>query len=113
MSDLCLRYVGNLPPGITVPQLTEFLNGAMKQMGISKDGQNSVITAWVAPDGHFAFAEVRTIEEANAAMLHLNGVQCGQFALRIGRPKGYNGMGSAVPMMGGPVAALAGKCWSC
>lgn len=84
-----------------MPQLTEFLNGAMKQIGISKDGQNSVITAWVAPDGHFAFAEMRTIEEANAAMLHLNGVQCGQLPLRIGRPKGYNGTASAIPMLGG------------
>lgn len=100
-------YIGNLPPGITVPQLAEFINSAMKQLGYSKDA-NSVITAWVSPDGHFAFVEVRTLDEAMAALTHLNGIQVGAYALRIGRPKGYSPTLSnsavAVPMQG----AMAG-----
>lgn len=96
-------YVGNLPPGISVPQLAEFINAALKQMGFNKDG-NSVVTAWVSPDGHFAFAEVKTVEEANAALIHLNGIQIGMYSLKVGRPKGYNANGGgsslAVPMQG-------------
>lgn len=108
-------YVGNLPPGITVPQLAEFLNAALKQLGISADG-NSVVTAWVSPDGHYGFVELKTIEEATAALAHLNGVQVGVHALRVGRPKGYNpvatigGSALAVPMQPSsnmPLSALS------
>lgn len=94
--------MGNLPPGITIPQLAEFLNVALKQMGAAKELQNSVVTAWVSPDGHYAFVELRTIEEANAALTYLNGTQVGIYSLKIGRPKGYNAASSnssvAVPM---------------
>lgn len=100
-------YVGNLPPGITVPQLAEFINTAFKQLGLSKDPTvNTVVTAWVSPDGHYAFVEMRTVEEATAALTYLNGIQVGVFSLKIGRPKGYGvgggAMGSAlaVPMQG-------------
>jgi splicing factor U2AF subunit len=96
-------YVGNLPPGITVPQLAEFLNTAFKQLGISKDPtQNTVITAWVSPESHYAFVELRTVEEATAALTYLNGIQVGMCSLKFGRPKGYTGATSsvAVPMMG-------------
>ena len=98
-------YVGNLPPGITVPQLAEFVNTAFKQLNLSKDPTlNTVVTAWVSPDGHFAFMELRTIEEATAALTYLNGIQVGAFNLKIGRPKGYNGSAAvssvAVPMVG-------------
>jgi splicing factor U2AF subunit len=89
------RYVGNLPPGITVPQLAEFLNSAMKQLGLAKD-LSSVVTAWVSPDGHYAFVELRSVEEATAALNYLNGVQVGVYSLKIGRPKGYNGGSSSV-----------------
>ena len=99
------RYVGNLPPGITVPQIAEFMNAAFKQMGLAKDStQNTVITAWVSPDGKFAFVELRSIEDATAALAHLNGIQVGAYSLRIGRPKGYSATGLpgasavAVPM---------------
>lgn len=96
-------YIGNLPPGITMQQLAEFLNAAMKQLGYSKD-LNSVVTAWVSPDGHYGFVEMRTMEEATAALQNLNGIQVGIYSLKIGRPKGYNpnaaivGSALAVPM---------------
>jgi len=83
-------YVGNLPPGLAVPQLSEFLNAAMKQIGVGKD-QGSVVTAWISPDAHYAFVEFRTVEEANAALNHLNGIQVGNYSLRFGRTKGYAG----------------------
>jgi splicing factor U2AF subunit len=78
------------------------MNAAMKQLGLARNGENSVVTAWVSPDGHFAFCELRSIDEATAALTHLNGVQVGVYALKIGRPKGYNPNtvvgGVAVPM---------------
>lgn len=71
-------------------------------MGVCKDVQPSVITAWVSPDGHYGFVELRTIEEANAALTYLNGIQVGIYSLKIGRPKGYNSTSTtssvAVPM---------------
>jgi len=94
-------YVGNLPPGITVPQLAEFLNTAFKQLNLCKDPtQNTVITAWVSTESHYAFVELRTIDEATAALTYLNGIQVGNFNLKFGRPKGYTGGVSslAVPM---------------
>jgi splicing factor U2AF subunit len=103
-------YVGNLPPGITVPQLAEFLNAAFKQLGLCKDAtQNTVITAWVSPESHYAFVELRTIEEATAALTYLNGIQVGMFSLKFGRPKGYTGGASslAVPMVGLPGTTTA------
>lgn len=84
-----------MPPGITVPQLAEFLNAAMKQLGLAKD-LSSVVTAWVSPDGHYAFVELRSVEEATAALSYLNGIQVGVYSLKIGRPKGYNGGSSSV-----------------
>lgn len=100
---LC-RYVGNLPPGIAVPQLSEFFNAAMKQYGLSKDNSNSVVTSWISPDGHYAFVEMRSIDEATAALANLNGIQIGAYSLKIGRPKGYTanpppaGLSSANPV---------------
>ncbi len=106
------RYVGNLPPGITLQQLAEFMNVALKKMGVAKDSQNSVVTAWVSPDGHYAFVELRTIEEANAALTYLNGIQVGVYNLKIGRPKGYNGASSsssvAVPMQSSTIIPASG-----
>jgi hypothetical protein len=106
-------YVGNLPPGITVPQLAEFMNAAMKQMNLTKDGQNSVVTAWVSPDGHFGFVELRSTDEATAALNCLNGIQVGMQALRVGRPKGYVGgavpaSNSAVPMQASMIIPFGG-----
>lgn len=67
----------------------------MKQLGLAQD-LSSVVTAWVSPDGHYAFVELRSVEEATAALTYLNGVQVGVYSLKIGRPKGYNGGSSSV-----------------
>lgn len=97
-------YVGNLPSGITVPQLAEFMNAALKHVGIASDLQ-SVVTAWVSPDGHYGFVELRSVEMATAALQQLNGIQVGMNTLKVGRPKGYNpAAASAVAV---PMASLA------
>ena len=64
-------YVGNLPPAVTVPQLIDFLNSAMRALGTTSP-RGSVVNAWLSMDGHYAFCELSTIEECNAALSYLN-----------------------------------------
>lgn len=81
-------YVGNLPPGVSIPQITDFVNCAMRQLGVTPGAPvGSVASAWVSGDGHYAFVELRTIDEANTAMAYLSGLQIGPFSLKVGRPK--------------------------
>lgn len=68
-------YLGNLPPNITSNQLMQMLNAALKKMEINVDSDgDSIISAWVSPDGvgHYAFVEFRSALEATAG-LALNG----------------------------------------
>lgn len=81
-------YVGNLPPNVEVPQLLEFLNAAMAAVGGALLPGPPAVKAWRSSDGHYAFVEFRTMEEASNAM-QLNGLNCMGFNLRIGRPKTY------------------------
>jgi splicing factor U2AF subunit len=101
-------YVGNLPPGVTVPQLAEFLNTVMKQVGLAKGNMGSVVTAWESSDGHYAFVEFRTIDETLGALTYLNGLQVGAHSLKVGRPKGYNGSSSSVAVPMGAVTSSIG-----
>lgn len=109
-----IRYIGNLPAGVTVSQLADFLNAALKQLGVAKEG-GSVVSCWVSGDGHYGFAELRTVEECNAALTYLSGVQIGINLIKVGRPKGYLGpsgmpmpMPLAVPGMMPPGGLLGG-----
>jgi RNA recognition motif-containing protein len=83
-----IRYVGNLPSGVSIPQIADFFNSAMKHLGLAAD-QNSVVSAWLSPDSTYAFLELRTISEAFVAITYLNGLQIGTQVLKVGRPKGY------------------------
>lgn len=81
-------YVGNLPPGVSIPQITDFLNVAMRKLGVTPSSPvGSVVSAWVSGDGHYSFIELRTVDEANTAMAYLSGLQIGPFTLKVGRPK--------------------------
>lgn len=81
---------------MTVSQLADFLNAALKQLGVAKES-GSVVSCWVSGDGHYGFAELRTVEECNAALTYLSGVQIGINLIKVGRPKGYLGP-SGMPM---------------
>jgi len=79
-------YVGNLPPGCTIIQLMQFLNAALKNLGICGE-QGCVVGAWINENGHFAFVEFRTIEESNQALIYIPGLQIAGYQLKAGRPK--------------------------
>lgn len=118
-------YIGNMPPGTTVPQLTDFINSTMKKMNLTIPSPfgGPVVSVWISTDGNYAFVELRTVEEASAALNHLGGVPLGGFQLRVGRPKTNStaqamnmigalplGVGSLLPVSGGtsvaPTAAV-------
>jgi len=96
-------YVGNLPAGITAPQLMQFLNQVSQAVKVNSLPGEPVLSATMGGGGLFAFVEFRTAEEA-ANGLRLNGVELLGCQLKVGRPKGYSGPESA----GGGQLALPG-----
>jgi len=46
--------------------LMELLNAALQKKGVNTNVPpgNSIIGAWISPDGHYAFVDFRTPEEA-------------------------------------------------
>eukprot|EP00428_Durinskia_dybowskii_P037025 CAMPEP_0170261796 /NCGR_PEP_ID=MMETSP0116_2-20130129/30780_1 /TAXON_ID=400756 /ORGANISM="Durinskia baltica, Strain CSIRO CS-38" /LENGTH=407 /DNA_ID=CAMNT_0010512863 /DNA_START=65 /DNA_END=1285 /DNA_ORIENTATION=+ len=96
-------YVGNLPAGITSPQLVQFLNQVAQAVKVNSLPGEPVLGATMGGGGLFAFVEFRTAEEA-ANGLRLNGVELLGCQLKVGRPKGYTGPesagGSGAPSLG-------------
>jgi len=87
-------YVGNLPAGITAPQLVQFLNQVAQAVKVNVLPGEPVLGATMGGGGLFAFVEFRTAEEA-ANGLRLNSVELLGCQLKVGRPKGYTGPESA------------------
>lgn len=83
-------YIGNLPSGVTIPQLIELLNNAMINLGLNKYPGPPVLSAWISNDGHYAFVEFRSIEEAQAGYALNDSCILGQ-PLKVGKPKNYAG----------------------
>uniref|UniRef100_A0A7S3WLH2 RRM domain-containing protein n=1 Tax=Strombidinopsis acuminata TaxID=141414 RepID=A0A7S3WLH2_9SPIT len=101
-------YVGNLPAGITAPQLTQFLNQVAQAVKVNSLPGEPVVGATLGGGGLFAFVEFRTAEEA-ANGLRLNGVELLNCQLKVGRPKGYTGPESAGGLGGVGQLALPGQ----
>ena len=92
--DLKKLYIGNLPIGLTSPILLQFLNSALMKLKPNLFYNGSpIVNCWISSDGHYAFIEFRTIEEANAGFI-LNGYKILDKPLKIGRPKSYLGLPS-------------------
>ena len=85
-------YIGNLPSGMTPPSLIKMLNIALLTLKPEDFSPGEpVINAWVSPDGHYAFVEFRTAEEATKGFI-LNGFKFLDVPLKVGRPKTYQGL---------------------
>jgi hypothetical protein len=85
-------YIGNLPNGMTPPSLIKMLNIALLTLKPEDFSPGEpVINAWVSPDGHYAFVEFRTAEEATKGFI-LNGFKFLDLPLKVGRPKTYQGL---------------------
>jgi splicing factor U2AF subunit len=82
-------HIGNTAPGLTPPQLQQFLNAAMHQ-GELITGEPGMCVTTTRCAGKFAFAEFRSVEECNNA-LNLNGIVLMGRPLRVARPRNYMG----------------------
>ena len=82
-------FIGNLPaPAPTEFQLKDFLSAAVQQAGMCTMPGTSLIQIRIQKN--FAFAEFRSVEEANLAM-NLNEIIYQNCALSVGRPSRYTG----------------------
>jgi splicing factor U2AF subunit len=91
-------YVGNLPPNVTATQLQEFLGTIIQQVGLAIQPGNPILSTWISTDGHFAFCEMRSVEECNMALLMNQLPLLGQ-PLKFGRPKGFAGPPQPMPIV--------------
>ena len=81
-------FVGNTPPGTSEALLMQFLNGAMRRVGLC--GQNDAPIQNCRTNQKFAFIELASNEDANKA-LNLNGIPFLGSCLRVSRPSKYAG----------------------
>lgn len=81
-------FIGNTTPEMTSTMLTDFLGTSMEQVGLTIAPGNPITACRVS--GKFAFVELRSAQEA-AAALNMNGIPFLGVALRVGRPSKYTG----------------------
>jgi splicing factor U2AF subunit len=81
-------FVGNTPPGCTELLLMQFLNGAMRRVGLCQQHETPILHVRVNPK--FSFIELSSPEAANKA-LNLNGIPFLGAVLKVSRPSKYVG----------------------
>lgn len=85
-------FVGNvLASGVSDAILKDFLNAAMKQVGLITGPDDPIVTCRM--NAKFGFIELRTPEDAKNA-LNLNGIPFMGQCLKISRPSKYVGPAS-------------------
>ncbi|VUZ57072.1 unnamed protein product [Hymenolepis diminuta] len=86
-------YIGSIPLGITPETMVAFFNTELRSRCLCQSVGDPVVCAQVNSERHFAFIELRSVEETTAA-LSLDGVNCLGSTLRIRRPRDYFPPGS-------------------
>ncbi len=81
-------YIGSIPLGITSETMVAFFNAELRARGLCQSIGEPVVCAQVNSERHFAFIELRSVEETTAA-LTLDGINCLGSTLRIRRPRDY------------------------
>jgi hypothetical protein len=71
----------------------------MVSMKANTQQGDPVLSAWISTDGHYAFVEFRSSEEANNGFMLNNLMVLGQ-PLKVGRPKTYQGAQGAMDESG-------------
>ena len=82
----------------------------MLSLKVIEEPGNPVVSTWISSDGHYAFVEFRTAEEANHGF-KLQGMNIQGQEIKIGRPKAYSGTMNALGIMSsmsGSNAAILG-----
>lgn len=85
-------YVGNIPLNLNDVELMELLNSALKEMGkdVGLFQDMPVVGVWISGDGHYAFVDFNTAENATQAFA-LQQVSIHGNYLKVGRPKNATG----------------------
>lgn len=81
-------FVGNTPQGTSEMLLIQFLNGAMRRIGLCPPEMSPILQCRV--NQKFAFVECQSIEYANKA-LNINGIPFLGACLKVSRPSKYTG----------------------
>jgi len=81
-------FVGNTPPGTSEMLLMQFMNGAMRRVGLVGPQETPILNCRV--NQKFAFIELVNNEAANKA-LNLNGIPFLGAILKVSRPSKYAG----------------------
>lgn len=81
-------FVGNVPPGTSEALLMQFLNGAMRRVGLCGPTDSPIISC--RTNAKFAFVECGSLDAASVA-LNLNGIPFLGSSLRVSRPSKYGG----------------------
>lgn len=81
-------FVGNTPPATSEALLMQFLNGAMRRVGLCSPEATPILNC--RTNAKFAFVECASTEMANVA-LNLNGIPFLGASLRVSRPSKYAG----------------------
>ena len=88
-------YVGNIPPNVKSEKLVVMLNDALKEIGrdanLFQDSM-AVIGSWIANDGHYAFVDFRSAEEATQGFVLNQIALVDGVYLKVGRPKNSSGI---------------------
>jgi splicing factor U2AF subunit len=81
-------FVGNVPPGTSEALLMQFLNGAMRRVGLTGPTESAIVSC--RTNAKFAFIECANFDYASRA-LNLNGIPFLGASLRVSRPSKYAG----------------------
>merc|ERR1712021_280536 len=84
-------YIGGVPFGATEEAMMEFFNQQMHMAGLATGPGNPVLAVQINPDKNFAFLEIRSVDEASAA-LAFDGINFMGQSLKIRRPSDYKSM---------------------
>ncbi|KAK2195175.1 bifunctional RNA recognition motif domain/Nucleotide-binding alpha-beta plait domain superfamily/RNA-binding domain superfamily [Babesia duncani] len=81
-------YIGNIPPTSDVNHLLEFINEALVAVNGTTIPGNACVKGWISSDGHYAFIELRSMQEASNCM-QFTGLNYMGYNIRVNRPKTY------------------------
>ncbi|EAN30936.2 Splicing factor U2af large subunit A [Theileria parva strain Muguga] len=82
-------YIGNIPPVGDIEILMDIINQALISVNGTSMPGNPCLKGWISSDGHYAFIELRTMEEASNCM-QLTGLNIMGHNIKVNRPKTFD-----------------------
>jgi splicing factor U2AF subunit len=106
MARLAKRiYVGNIPYNVAELDLSNFFNSLMAEKKLATSSSDSVVGIQLFVEKNFAFLEMRSAEEASAAM-ELDGVEYENNILKVRRPRNFQVLAGQAECIGNQMQLL-------